>query len=320
MIDVAVTPGADDPLDPDEPPDPDDDEPHATTMSPAATTVTAKTIHLSFGIRTSLLPAIDYTAVVCPVRGSCPPKPICTTVHGHFDTFEPERFKYYGSSAGGAPRRPERNTTEAAGCRTGPSWEVATTAKRGRPASASRDDVLQAVAEQYINGRRVDVTVVARRLGVSRATIYRWFGSREGLIGEVVAIELERLIAAKRQAVTRRGAVGLIEVLDATNRSLAKSTALRRLLEQEPTVAMRLLTASDGIVQPRAVACVEELIRAEAAAGTFEPLAEPGALAYAIVRLAEAFLYNDAAIGIRGDHRRLRDVQAALLGVPARAA
>jgi AcrR family transcriptional regulator len=172
----------------------------------------------------------------------------------------------------------------------------------------------------FLRSRRIDVQALAAETGVSRATIYRWFGSREGLIGEVVAIELEQLIAAKRQAVTRRGAVGLIEVLDRTNRSLAKSTALRRLLEQEPTVAMRLLTASDGIVQPRAVACVEELIRAEAAAGTFEPLAEPGALAYAIVRLAEAFLYNDAAIGIRGDHRRLRDVQAALLGVPARAA
>jgi len=177
--------------------------------------------------------------------------------------------------------------------------------------------VLQAAAEQYVKGRRVDVTVVARDLGVSRATVYRWFGSRDGLIGEVVAIELERLIAAKRRAVTRRGAAGLVEVLDAINRSLAKSTALRRLLEQEPIVAMRLLTASDGVVQPRAVACVEELIRVEASAGTFEPPAEPGALAYAIVRLAEAFLYSDAAIGILGDHRRLRDVQAALLGVPA---
>ncbi len=179
--------------------------------------------------------------------------------------------------------------------------------------------MLRAVAEQYVNGRRVDVTVVARRLGVSRATIYRWFRSREALIGEVVAIELERLIAAKRRLVTRRGAVGLIEVLDRTNRSLAKSTALQRLLEQEPSVAMRLLTASDGVVQPRAVACVEELIRAEVSADTFDPPAEPNALAYAIVRLAEAFLYNDAAIGIRGDHRRLRDVQAALLGVPAAA-
>jgi AcrR family transcriptional regulator len=176
--------------------------------------------------------------------------------------------------------------------------------------------VLRAVSEQYISGRRVDLTVVARRLGVGRATIYRWFGSREALIGEAVAIELERLIAAKRRLVTRRGPIGLIEVFDRINRSLAKSIALRRLLEQEPSVAMRLLTASDGVVQPRAVACVEELIEAEAAAGTFNPPAEPSALAYAIVRLAEAFLYNDAAIGIRGDHRRLRDVEAALLGVP----
>jgi hypothetical protein len=31
--------------------------------------------------------------------------------------------------------------------------------------------------------------------------------------------------------------------------------------------------------------------------------------------LCEAFLYNDAAFGIRGDHERLRAVQAALLGV-----
>jgi AcrR family transcriptional regulator len=176
--------------------------------------------------------------------------------------------------------------------------------------------VLRAAAEQYVDGRRVDVTVVARRLGVGRATIYRWFGSREALIGEVVANELERLVAAKRRLVTRGGAVGLVEVFDQINRSLAKSSALRRLLEQEPTVAMRLLTASDGIVQPRAVACVEELIRAQASAGTLHPPADPGALAYAIVRLAEAFLYNDAAIGIRGDHRRLRDVEAALLGVP----
>ena len=239
-------------------------------------------------------------------------------VNRHFDTFARERFKYYGL-AGSAANRPERNTAEAAGCRIGPSWEVATTTKRGRPASASRADVLRAVAEQYISGRRVDLTVVARRLGVGRATIYRWFGSREALIGEAVAIELERLVAAKRRLVTRRGPIGLIEVFDLINRSLAKSIALRRLLEQEPSVAMRLLTASDGVVQPRAVACVEELIQAEASAGTFNPPADPGALAYAIVRLAEAFLYNDAAIGIRGDHRRLRDVEAALLGVPSAA-
>lgn len=188
-------------------------------------------------------------------------------------------------------------------------------AARGRPATASRDDVLRLVREQYREGQRVDITVVAARLGLGRATIYRWFGSREALIGEVIASELESLVESKRRSVRRRGGAGLLEVFDRINRSLAQSTALRRFLEQETGAALRLLTSSSGAVQQRAVAVVEQLITAEATAGRYQPPADPGTLAYAIVRLAEAFLYNDAAVGIRGDHERLREVQAALLGI-----
>lgn len=192
-----------------------------------------------------------------------------------------------------------------------------TAAKRGRPATASREDVLRLAREQYLQGRRLDLTVIARRLGIGRATIYRWFGSRDGLLGQIVAGELELLVAFERRRVRRRGAAGLLEVFDRVNRRLAGSHALRSLLEQERDVALRMLTLSGGHVQPRAVACVRELIESEAAAGTYDPPLDPAALAYAIVRLAEAFLYNDVAIGIRGDWQRLRQVEAALLGVPA---
>ena len=44
----------------------------------------------------------------------------------------------------------------------------------------------------------------------------------------------------------------------------------------------------------------------------------PAVLAYAIVRLGEAFLYNDAIARIRGDTARLRQVEAALLGISER--
>ena len=192
------------------------------------------------------------------------------------------------------------------------------TGKRGRPATASPAEVLQAVTEQYVSGERVDLTVVARRLGLSRATIYRWFGSRDRVLGEVIATQLEHLIARKRGAVRTPGAQGLLEVFDQINRSLSSASALRTLLEQEPGTAMQLLTSGAGIVHPRAVSTVEALIVAEVSAGRYKPPADPATLAYAIVRLAEAFLYNDA--GIRGDHERLREVQAALLGVPLDAA
>ncbi len=177
--------------------------------------------------------------------------------------------------------------------------------------------MLRVATAQYVRGQRVDLTEVAGRLGLSRATIYRWFGSRERLLGEVIAAELERLIASKRAGTGRRGAEGLLEVFDQINRSLARSPALRRLFEQEPGGALRVLTTDDGIVRPRAVACVHALIAAEVAAGEYRPPADPETLAYAIVRLAEAFLYNEAAIGVRGDHERLREVEAALLGVPS---
>jgi AcrR family transcriptional regulator len=190
-----------------------------------------------------------------------------------------------------------------------------TRAKRGRPATASAEDVVRVVRQQYLNGQRVDLTVVARELGLGRATIYRWFGSREALISEAIVREFDLLLERKRSAVKGTGARWLLEILDGINRALSRSAALRRLLEQERQVGLRLLTSSGGGVQPRVVASVRELIEEQVSAGMYTPPASPDTLAYALVRLMEAFLYNDAAAGIRGDHERMREVQAALLGI-----
>src|SRR5947209_6718621 len=173
-------------------------------------------------------------------------------------------------------------------------------ARRGRPATASREDVVRLVREQFLGCERVDLTVVAARLGLGRATIYRWFGSREKLLGLVIAEQMEQLIARTRREVRRRGAQGLIEVLDRVNRTLTRSRALRTLLEQERDSAMRLLTSSGGLVQPRALASVKALIDAEVDAGRYEATADTKTLAYELVRPCATFLYNDATIGFLG--------------------
>jgi AcrR family transcriptional regulator len=213
----------------------------------------------------------------------------------------------------GAATRPERNLPSESAAARAPAGKPG---RRGRPATASPDDVLALVTELYLNGQRVDVTVVAARLGLGRATIYRWFGSRDALLGEVVARQLELLVARKRAEVRRRGAAGLLEVLDRVNQTLTRSRAVRRLLEQERSGAMRLFTSSAGVVEPRAVACVQALIEEEMANSGYEPPADPATLAYALVHLRHAFLWNDATSGVRGDYERLRAVQAALLGIP----
>src|ERR1700685_1843991 len=87
----------------------------------------------------------------------------------------------------------------------------------------------------------------------------------------MIAAELELLIARGRKHVRKRGAAGLLDVFDQINRALARSTALRRLVEEEPSGALRVLPSSGGIVQPRAVACVQELIVAEVRSGRYDP-------------------------------------------------
>jgi hypothetical protein len=138
--------------------------------------------------------------------------------------------------------------------------------------------------------------------------------AREDLLGEVLATLAERRLKAIRAQTRGTGAKALLACFDSFNRELAGSEAMRVWLGQEQERALRLLTSSGGVVQPRVVAAIEELICAEIDSGTFaSPITAP-TLAYAIVRLGESFLYNDAIIGIRGDTERLREVEAALLG------
>jgi hypothetical protein len=108
-----------------------------------------------------------------------------------------------------------------------------------------------------------------------------------------------------------------LQTLDRFNREVAATRGMRALLAQEQERALRILTSSAGVVQPRVVACIEHLIDAEVQAGKLVPPTPPDVLAYAITRLGEAFLYNDALAGIRGDTERLRQVEAALLGASA---
>ena len=187
--------------------------------------------------------------------------------------------------------------------------------RRGRPAAASREDVLALAMHRYLRGRRVDVQAIAAELGLGRTTIYRWFGSREELIGEVLFQAAEPLLEDARNTADGRGGAALLETFDRFNRSLADAPALRQFLEQERDAALRIITSSGGVLQPRIVARITGLIEDEVRAGNYEAPVDPATLGYAIVRLAEAFLFNDAAAGLRGDVDRLREVEAAILGV-----
>jgi AcrR family transcriptional regulator len=185
---------------------------------------------------------------------------------------------------------------------------------RGRPPAASRDQFLDATASRFLAEERIDIQAICAELGLSRATVHRWCGSRDAVIGEVMV----RLVTPLFRRIARdgrgRGGRRLVGVFERQLRALADDAAFRRFLEHERETAQRILTASDGIVEPRVVELINEAIGEEVARG-YRPPADPDVIAYAIVRMGESFLYADASSGFRGDFDRLRHVYAALLGV-----
>jgi AcrR family transcriptional regulator len=190
-----------------------------------------------------------------------------------------------------------------------------TAPRRGRPPAATREQVLENATRRYLRGQRVDVQSIAADLGLGRTTIYRWFGSREGLIGDVLVGVTKPLLAEARRGAHGRGAEKLLNTFDRFNRSLVDAPALQRFVEQERDAAVRIITSGAGNVQPRNVAMITEVIEDEVDAGRYAPPVEPETLGYAIVRLAEAFLFNETADAMRDSVDRLRDVEAALLGI-----
>jgi AcrR family transcriptional regulator len=187
--------------------------------------------------------------------------------------------------------------------------------RRGRPAAASREDVLAAALYRYLRGRRVDVQSLAAELGLGRTTIYRWFGSRDLLIGEVLVRAAGPVLDDARAAARGKGAHALLDAFDRVNRSFAEAPALRQFVDQEREAALRIMTSGSGIVQPYMVSRIQGWIEEEVEAGAYEAPVDPATLAYAIVRLAEAFIYIDSGPVLRSDVDRLREVEAALLGI-----
>ena len=212
------------------------------------------------------------------------------------------RRRSTGGGQGGAAQRPVRGESPRA---------------RGRPASATPEAVLDATMTLFRAGERVDVNAIASGLGVSRASVYRWFGSRDGLLGAAMARQLERMVLAADHRCRAVGARRVSQALDRTVRWLAEDASLRTYFEQR--VHRR---AAPGDPQRRCGAPGDgrragQADPARAGAGRLPAADRPGDLAYALVRLVEAFLYNDAVAGFRGEVDRLRQVQEALLGVTA---
>jgi AcrR family transcriptional regulator len=133
---------------------------------------------------------------------------------------------------------------------------------------ATRDDAFLVARATFLQGARVDMGTMAEQLAVSRATVYRWCGSREALHEQILEQRALEFSTWARAEARGEGEERVIDVLRHVLRATTNAQPVRRFMEREPKLALRILTLRDGAVH-RVIA--ETLVDVAREAGTVSP-------------------------------------------------
>ncbi len=186
-----------------------------------------------------------------------------------------------------------------------------------RPRAA---DALRLGRRRFLAPERIDMGVLAEELGVNRVTLYRWFGSRDEFVVEVVwslALRTFDFVEAKVQA---QGAERVVAIVTGFLDTIINNPGVKRWLGEDGEHAMRLLTSPRTDFQRRMIGAIEALLKEEKDASRLELPVDLHELAYVIVRLIESYTYLDLITGERPDARRAEPILRMLLRVEAQRA
>ena len=204
-------------------------------------------------------------------------------------------------------------------------------------------DAFRLARRTFLAGERVDMQTLARTLHVDRVTVYRWVGSREQLLTEILWSLIEPTIANLREAHCRPGpaagtsqsraagtsqsraagaarsrAAGAAQspaaaVVTGTVRAVIANPGMQRFIDREGDLALRLLTTKASGFEARLVAVIADLVRQEAEAGRLTAVIPADDLPYVLVRIMESYVYLGLITGEHPDPDRAARVINALL-------
>ena len=177
---------------------------------------------------------------------------------------------------------------------------------RTRPTAT---DAFRLARRRWLAGERVDMSAMAGELDVNRVTLYRWIGSREQLLVDIVWGLAERTLTDVARGVRGGGAERVVAIVTRFVEVVIANPGMQRWLADEGELAMRLLTRSDRGFQPRLIDWVDGLLESEGV----ELDADRREVAYVIVRVIESYTYLDLILGERPDARRAEPILRLLL-------
>lgn len=164
----------------------------------------------------------------------------------------------------------------------------------------------------WLKGERIHLASLSAELNIGRATLFRWVGNKDLLLGEVLWSLYEPLRLEALSITPGQGVDFVVGVYRHINSTLLHSEPLRRFIREDPEYALKILTSSQSTIHSRTVEANTRTLRDQIASGHINPPLNIDSLSYFMVRLAESCLYSDIINGREPRDEELEDACTAV--------
>ncbi|MAA65870.1 MAG: transcriptional regulator [Alteromonadaceae bacterium] len=166
-----------------------------------------------------------------------------------------------------------------------------------RAQRATPDDAFRKAREHWLKGRKIHLASLAEELNIGRATLFRWVGNKDLLLGDVLWSLYDPIRKSALSETPGEGIDYVVGVYRTINLTLLNAEPVRRFISHDPEYALRILTSASSTVHSRTVNANTQLLRSEQDKGRLKLPMKLESLSYFMVRLAESCLYSDVICG-----------------------
>jgi AcrR family transcriptional regulator len=160
------------------------------------------------------------------------------------------------------------------------------------PPRPSREGTVARARAWIVDGRRVDMGGLAAEVGIGRATLHRWFGTRDRLVGDAIWSIAERTLDDLELEAEGRGADRIAFVVTGLAERFLGSAPIRSFVATEPS-AFNIMVSSESYVLARFAARIQRLLEVEVRLGAIPADHDPAEVATLIARVGTGITLTD---------------------------
>lgn len=149
----------------------------------------------------------------------------------------------------------------------------------------------------WLEGKRVSIGELAKELGVSRGTLYRWVGNKDLLMDEIIWSVAKPTFEKAIEDTPGSGVDHVVGVHRRFMEMVLGFEPLQQFVDHDPPYALRILTRDAIGAHDRLIKAAANHLSKEAAAGHMQLPTSAEKLAEIIIRTNEALIYNDIISG-----------------------